>query len=421
MRLQGANCSYKVTKYDLIFLLIFLLFVFENPLESLWKGFGYYDELVAAFAIPLLLIKFKRYSINTIKIVFLLLIFVVIGLIGNIFSSIQPLSVAIKDILLNTKFWLAMIVGEYFGRKYSVKKHACFIARTTSVLVFLFFILIILDNLFDLFTPIYRNQFRSSHLFYYHPTHFAAICVFFVVVLFSVWSKKKTPLVILLLLLMLCSTLRSKAIAAAVAIILIYYWSQKKNHKFKVRDVLLLIPLFVAIGWEQIYWYFFSAIKLDSARNLLLIYSIRIANDYFPFGAGFGTYASYLSGVFYSPIYDIYGLSSVNGLTRMDHSYMSDSFWPMILGQNGYFGLIIFLVILYIWIKAISCMRKYDKSFYVAGLVGASYLFISSMAESSFVNPITIPIAIWIGLLVGNTKIKLLPDENDNSTQEERK
>ena len=78
-------------------------------------------------------------------------------------------------------------------------------------------------------------------------------------------------------------------------------------------------------------------------RTLLYRGSITVAHDYFPFGAGFARYGSYLSGVHYSPVYFRLGFENVYGLEPgIGGLYFTDTFWPAILGESGLFGLVAF-------------------------------------------------------------------------------
>ena len=84
--------------------------------------------------------------------------------------------------------------------------------------------------------------------------------------------------------------------------------------------------------------YYFSY-GLTAARPALYLVGLRIVRDFFPIGSGFGTFASSLSGEYYSSLYGNYGISGVMGLTQTDYSYMADVFWPYIYGQLGVLGL----------------------------------------------------------------------------------
>ena len=120
----------------------------------------------------------------------------------------------------------------------------------------------------------------------------------------------------LILGIMMGLTLRSKALGAAIIITLlyicVYFWKKKLNLKMLIG----CIPVLLIVGAYQIYYYFFSSLQNESARYQLTIKSIEIAADHFPLGSGFGTFASYISAEWYSPIYEMYGLSHVWGLEQ---------------------------------------------------------------------------------------------------------
>ena len=154
----------------------------------------------------------------------------------------------------------------------------------------------------------------------------------------------------------------------------------------------------LVVGWSQIQYYFFSEISDTAARNLLLRECFKIANDHFPTGTGFGTFASHYSSVEYSPIYEKYGLSTVYGLTKNNPVFISDSFWPMVIGQNGYVGLVLFCLAIIELFKEIQKLAEIDKDCYMATSFSLAYICVASLAESAFVAPITMPMAIVFGL-----------------------
>ena len=73
----------------------------------------------------------------------------------------------------------------------------------------------------------------------------------------------------------------------------------------------------------------------QQARILMYTTSAEIARDYFPLGAGLGRFASAGSRLEYSPIYARYGLDEVFGLRPSDAQFITDTFWPRILGETG--------------------------------------------------------------------------------------
>ena len=207
-----------------------------------------------------------------------------------------------------------------------------------------------------------------------------------------------------ILIVLLVSTLRSKAIGAACLFILLYYIIYFFNKKIKISHIFMLVLAGILIGWSQIQYYFFSSISNTAARNVLLRTCIQVANDHFPFGAGFATYASYYSGIVYSTLYEKYGIMNIYGLTRNNPVYVSDSFWPMIIAQTGYIGALFYILALIMLFILIQRTTKKYKNLYLASLFALAYLGISSLAESAFVNSFAIPLAIIIGISLSSAK-----------------
>ncbi len=101
----------------------------------------------------------------------------------------------------------------------------------------------------------------------------------------------------------------------------------------------------------------------------------------------------------YSPIYSHYGISKVWGIVKGQTSFVTDIFWPMIIGQFGVIGLTVYVLIIYIMFRKIQdSFSIKNKNFYIAKIICFVYLIISSTSESAFVNSIAIPLALIIGI-----------------------
>lgn len=395
-------------KKYVLFIIFFYFFIFKDPLENSISFFAYSDEVIALLAVPLFFVDLvsNRFVLKKDKYGYAryLIIFLICGLLGGVVYAYQPLYCVILDAFLNLKFWFAIYVGIFAFRNFSLKDNAAGIYFHCKLITILFLGLFVIDNVAGgVFNASIRYGLRSTQLFYFIPTTFAAACALIVCVLISI--KKHVAysnVYIAILLFLLCSTLRMKAIASAVAFMLILYIVFKFKKKINIWMIVSIGLLAVAIGWEQIEFYFFSDIQNDSARYQLLITSIKVANDHFPFGSGFSTYASAYSSISYSPLYFIYNLSGVNGLQESNPMFVSDSFWPMILGQTGWIGLIMYILALLCLFKKIQSLRTVSACKYASALCILCYLLISSTSEAAFVHPIAIPLAIWLGYLLSN-------------------
>ncbi|MGV8896366.1 MAG: hypothetical protein ACOH1U_07895 [Rhodoglobus sp.] len=124
-----------------------------------------------------------------------------------------------------------------------------------------------------------------------------------------------------------------------------------------IRTILLLsllLPFLLIVGWSEIAseigGLFSSYFTVDSreARTVLALGSITLANEYFPFGAGFGRFASRTAATNYSPEYVRLGINHTYGLGSgaTEGAFLTDTSWPAILGEAGYFGLAAIVILL---------------------------------------------------------------------------
>lgn len=124
----------------------------------------------------------------------------------------------------------------------------------------------------------------------------------------------------------------------------------------RVSVIIIIMPLvfllyflymtFMPLHYSQ---YFESGDDSNVARVVLTSTSFKIAFDEFPFGMGFGQYGSPISRIYQSPVYSQYGIDTVYGLSFNEDSrnFMVDTFWPMIIGETGWLGTILFICLIF--------------------------------------------------------------------------
>lgn len=137
--------------------------------------------------------------------------------------------------------------------------------------------------------------------------------------------------------------------------------------RLKRINVIYAIPmLFLFMLMVLLYEYFFPEhynIYLgdgadDAVRNIMTYTGFKIMVDYFPLGVGWGKFGSATSAQYVSEIYQQYGIEGLWGLSyEGNHSFMQDTQWPMFLGETGFIGTILFLIILY------KAFKPYIKAF----------------------------------------------------------
>lgn len=346
----------------------------------------------------------------------LLLLVISIGLLGNFFHpGIQSVNSAIfRDVVSFIKFPVLMIMLNDISLKWSLVKRKLILKRVNYIskitIILAGFIAVIqyatgigLDYEGARLIPVYKY-------IYSHATYLVANIVFCVSLL-MVESRKDNKFYIYVGCVILFLTQRYKAYAIIVVIVLLMKLKEsqirrmlsfEKTTKLKKKKVL---PIIIVLG-VALYVIFIDRFRIylswgmTSARLALYVVCIKIAIDFFPLGSGFGTFGSFLSGKYYSNIYTMYGLSHVQGLRIDQYNYISDTFWPWVIGQYGFIGGILYIYLIIGFIKRqFMQIKSYDKivGFFVLWM----YVLLASMMEAFFTNATGVALALILSLLIG--------------------
>jgi hypothetical protein len=165
-----------------------------------------------------------------------------------------------------------------------------------------------------------------------------------------------------------------------------------------VLAAVVLVVMILIVGKsriEEILGYNFPV-----ARTALYIVGVKIFIDCFPLGSGFGTFASYLSGKYYSNVYAMYRVDKIWGMSRNEYMFISDVFWPYIYGQFGVCGLLIYVKMIFtIFIRQFH--SGLADNFRLAVAAVWIYALIASTSEAYFTNSTGVQMALFLGLLIG--------------------
>jgi hypothetical protein len=237
-----------------------------------------------------------------------------------------------------------------------------------------------------------RASFKAV---YGHPTYLVFACVGLSVVLLA--DRKRNARWIVMLLAVAVLSLRTKGIAwAALTAVLMATFGRRE--RLTALHAAACAGLALLIGYDQYESYF----QHDGyARTELVRASLEVAADHPVLGPGFATFGSAVTAepAYYSVLYYRYGLSSVWGLAYGSTGFLSDTFWPIVLGQFSWVGLL-----LYAGMLACLFMFAYGAraGTRLATVCCFAYLLISSTSESAFFNPASVYLAFCLGLaLVG--------------------
>ena len=395
--------TFKITKKTIIFSIVTWLMIFQSALQLKIDIMRYIDEVMAIVGLFCIfvyygttrrLIKKKNILIPVVA----LGGFIVTGLVGNAIFDYQPLGLVLTDLFTNIKFYLALVAGYYFVKKYGIRIAEKGMLFATEVSITIVFVVFMADRLLNIYGGEYRYGLRSAVLFFKHETYLAAAMVFAISVVL-LFHRRHYKLFTSLGLIILFFTLRGKAIGATCTLIYLYAMHIQFNRKPKRWQIALVGIFAILLGWSQIKFYYIE-LAGASARSVLTLTSLKVAKDYFPIGTGFATFASDSAAKLYSPVYVKYGLHNFYELNPNNPgAFFNDTFWPIIIGQTGVIGTICYTFVVLKMFR--HCVRKKeeDKFQYVVSMFIMIYLLISTTSEPAFNNSISVPLAFLLGAI----------------------
>jgi hypothetical protein len=382
---------------------------------------NYWDEAMTFMIVAIYIVKKIRrgsYKINKEGLNnYLLMLFVlVMGLVGNyLHPGIQTSSEAIwKDIVAYLKFPILMTVlmddsfTWYSRNRELVLKRIAIISRTTIIIAAVVATIGYIINI-----GVYTVEVRYINCYQFifsHPTYLVANMVFCVsVLIMESRTRNKWYISISCVLLLLTQRFKAYAIIVIIVVLMLlkdrtinklftFKWKTKLRFKYVVPVVIVLGAVIFFVFRNRFATYL--SWGMTSARLVLIVVGFQIVKDFFPFGSGFGTFASFLSGRYYSGIYSMYGVSDVSGMRADQYNYISDTYWPWVIGQFGFLATIAYIRLFYSLIKnQMSKIKNKDKL--MAFIIIWAYALLASMMEAFFTNATGVAMAILLMVYIG--------------------
>ncbi|MGM9624542.1 MAG: hypothetical protein ACI3XM_02420 [Eubacteriales bacterium] len=396
---------------SICFYVLFILFFLQDKLQGIIPLFQYFDEGFALLFVPLLVYRvlrrqrvIQRTKENVLFFV-LLAFFWLCGWAGYLVYRYQPFVQAAKDAYVNIKFFLA--AGASYLLFYNPHTDYAYLKqglwRVLYVMSAGLFVMSILDAAFGIFSNDTRGGLPAVKLFYSAQTTLVGVCVLLCAMLLWFYSEKGNRILLPLGLLscVMFSTLRVKAVGAIAVLAAVWLFvlhSRKKlTKKMKLCFVFVLVFAGTAGIYQAVRYYFLMGV--ESARAVLTIAAPFAAMDHFPTGCGWATFGSAFSAEPYSPVYGMYRMAGIWGISPNYHQFISDTYWPMVLAECGYFGFAALVGALVLFVRRLLGLKT-DRPAFASALFVFLYLMISSTSESAFANPLAVPLAFWIGFLL---------------------
>jgi len=397
MKENTVSHKIKISSEGILAILI-ILFAFQRAFEDVIPVFSYIDESIGLLVLLAWIYKIistktiiisKEYKVITL----FLLLYLLTNIIGNILYRYQILSSVLIDAFTNLKFYLSIAFTVVFIKKDPrMFKFIPYLAKGLTLFLLLLFVV---DYAMDIFPHGYRYGMRYPKLYFGHPTYFAGFLAFLIALL-SYYGVKKNITFIFFNIFMMIATLRGKAIGAVLFYILLCFIVQVMNSRLNKWKIVIIGLSVMCIAWQQISFYYIDLAD-RSARSVILFSSFKVMADYFPIGTGFGTYGSHEAFAHYSPVYDMYGFGLVDELSE-DSNFYDDQFWPIVFGQSGFIGTVLYIYILYLIFKKVQMIRKMGMGQYISSAFCFFYLLICSSSEPAFNNMVAVPLGVVIGM-----------------------
>lgn len=374
---------------------LLVIFVFHSILEDVIYPLKYFDEVIALFCFPLAGYHYfvkKRFigrkSSKTKKAELgLLVTFLLCGLAGNILYHFQPWWVVGVSAVLSAKFFMILISAGYIQKylQIDLEKQGSII-QGVSMVWFGYYIISLLASGYLEVPEAWDICAKSSLLF--------ALLIF---------CEKRNIWIYRICLLMMAGMLvlsgKEKAYGAIFIFGIFYYLIVHRQLQAKLRYILYMaVPIFF-LAWDKIYYYYVQG-QGRFAKSIMTSTSLQIAKDYFPIGTGFGTFGSTYAKEVYSPVYVLYGLAENAELGVQSRKYLTDQFWPILFGETGILGTVLYCGLILILFVQIQRVFYYNKRKYCLLLFMFVFMLMTTFTEAGFMQPMVMVFAFVMGIVL---------------------
>ena len=372
------------------------------PVSYTIEGYlSYYDELfVLGYLIYAISFYLKSFLINHKWIILCILILYLLGLSSNLYSNYTYSTFSILvDLFTGFKQFLIFMIMSTIVTKRDKRdfiKSLVWISKPYLVLACLF---ALLSQFVDLgMTNDVRYGIKSFAFLSGNNSGFGITIILCLLILAASNIRIITFFIYLLIAgVSLLLTTKGVIYSFFTFIIVIYLFSGKK--KLRKRDFVLLISSLILVSSFQLKEYL---LNYDSPRMLMILSAYDIAEDNFPLGSGFASFGGDQARINYSPVYMKYGFNNIYGLSKQKDMFLNDNYLGMILAQTGYFGLLLYLILLYNIFHIIN--KDVELAFRLKNLMISALLmtYVSSIATGIIKTPNGVLIFAVLGILISH-------------------
>ena len=409
------NYKVQISLREILYIVVAVVLYFEIYLMEYISIFRYVDEGVAVLClVKILSMAFRRgLDRNQTYMLLLMLLILGIGLVSNYFTDLQRnVKAVVTDIGNTFKVFITYIGATLYLRpvkdKSRIIKSLAFVMRMFVLVLFGCMILhftgiVPMGNDVRLGIPSFQfinyGAGQLSFMFY------GIFLVLAADMRYDRYHRQIKILFMFLAAVVWVSTLRLRAMMYILAFFALYWLLIVKNYWIKLnwKTILVAVLAMLLFSLDQIETYFGND---KTARAVFLERGLYTMKRYFPFGAGFSCYGTDAAVKYYAKLYIWYGFPLVWGLSPSKPIFAHDTYWPAIMAQFGFFGLIAMILVVIRWVRDILGRTKYDKYAYLAGLFIAATQVSSSIATATFFHFVTVGVCFLLPILYNDSAPK---------------
>lgn len=387
----------KISKNSILRFLMFF-FLFQPAITyQLSKGLlstivSYVDEMVTVVALMYLLYCLankRKTSPNNKKIIVYTILLNLIGVLSSFVNEGNKLFPVIIDAFTCNKFIIVFTATMFYAQKNDRMLTILFtMNRFIRAILCILGALTSLNFVFGFFPHHgYRMFIPTQKLFFEHPNDLAYVALICAVILVFNSQRYKNDFYLLIATFIVVSTMRMRHVAMMLIIWVVYFYFIKMRLRSKFVLGIAVAAVALLIGYDQFVNYYGNATE---TRGIVTAVSFTLANSHFPLGVGFAGYGSNMARQYYAPIYETLGFTRIWGLNFENDTFLTDQFWPAVIGQFGWIGMILFVLILVQIYKMIAPLLKKKIFAYISALLLFVYEILTSLGETAYYNPLAV-------------------------------
>lgn len=334
-------------------------------------GFDIIDELIEIVYLVFILLRVRQQKIK--KIILMVIMFFIIGFLGNVLSIYKrDFLLILKDFLLIIKFPIVLLGVRLQCEKIRDSKD---LEKMMYYAVVFFSIVIFFDSILALngsgFLTVEYKKVNGLYAFSFFTYIF---CYHRPDIGFK--NNKKSGILFLMMNIVTICLLTSTVAAVMLFAFVIYilrYFIRKHYKKILVVLAPFIFILVCLLTNEKIQGYFLTQ---DAPRRLFYYGAYEGLTSCFPIGFGFSLFGGKMAAEYYSPIYFNFGWNSIWAVME-GSPFLLDTFFPAIIGETGLLGTVFYFLLSKSVVSLYLINKKHSNSSLLIVLV-----FISGISSN---------------------------------------